>query len=99
MTLTEKQKKYRHYHPGRLINMNILQLKNYCPQIKEELYNKEELQNKLSLHIFFLVKLQKYKKKIIIIIEEPEKKQVEALKVLKTNTQKLAIKYVIAENT
>ena len=43
MTLTEKQKKYRHYHLGRLINMNILQLKNYCPQIKEELYNKEEL--------------------------------------------------------
>ena len=97
MTLTEKQKKYRHYHLGRLINMNILQLKNYCPQIKEELYNKEELQNKLSLHILFLVKLQKYKKKKII--EEPEKKQVEALKVLKTNTQKLAIKYAIAENT
>ena len=27
MTLTEKQQKYQHNHPGKLINMNTLQVK------------------------------------------------------------------------
>ena len=30
MALTEKQQKYLHYHPGKLINMNILHVKNDC---------------------------------------------------------------------
>ena len=46
MVLTEKQQKHQHYHPKKLINMNILQVKKYCFLIKD----KE--QNKLSFHIF-----------------------------------------------
>ena len=30
MILTEKQQKYQHYHPEKLINMNILQVKKKC---------------------------------------------------------------------
>ena len=40
---------------GNLINMNILQVKKYYSWIKDE------RQNKLSLHIFLLVKLQNNK--------------------------------------
>ena len=36
MILTEKQQKYRHYHQVILINMNILQVKNYYLLIKVE---------------------------------------------------------------
>ena len=36
MILIEKQQKYQHYHPEKLINMNILQVKKYYPLIKEE---------------------------------------------------------------
>ena len=36
MTLTEKQQKYQHSHPEKLMNMNILQVKKYYPQIKKE---------------------------------------------------------------
>ena len=36
MTLTEKQQIYQHYHLENLINMNILQVKKYQPQIKEQ---------------------------------------------------------------
>ena len=32
--LTEKQQKYQHYHLKKLINMNISQVKKYCPLIK-----------------------------------------------------------------
>ena len=35
MILTEKQQKYQLYHLKKLINMNILQVKKYYPQIKE----------------------------------------------------------------
>ena len=34
--LIEKQQKYQHYHPEKLINMNILQAKKYCHLIKVE---------------------------------------------------------------
>ena len=36
LILTEKQEKYRHYDLEKLVNMNILQVKKYCPHIKEE---------------------------------------------------------------
>ena len=36
MILTEKQQKYQHYNPEKLINMNILQVKKYYLLIKEE---------------------------------------------------------------
>ena len=36
MILTEKQQKYQHYHQVKLINMNILQVKNYYLLIKVE---------------------------------------------------------------
>ena len=36
MTLTEKQQKHQHYHQLKLINMNILQVKNYYLLIKVE---------------------------------------------------------------
>ena len=57
MILTEKQQKYQHYHPEKLINMNILQVKKYYLLIKEE------QQNKLSLYIRFWEKLMKIKQK------------------------------------
>ena len=34
ITLTEKQRKYQHYHPEKLINMNFLQVKKYYLLIK-----------------------------------------------------------------
>ena len=34
--LTEKQQKFQHYHLENLINMNILQVKKYCPLIKDK---------------------------------------------------------------
>ena len=37
MILIEKLQKYQHYHQVTLINMNILQLKEYNPLIKVEL--------------------------------------------------------------
>ena len=43
MTLTEKQQIYQHYHLENLINMNILQVKKYQPQIKEQRQNKISL--------------------------------------------------------
>ena len=36
MILTEKQQNYQHYHQVNSIHMNILQVKKYYPQIKEE---------------------------------------------------------------
>ena len=36
MILTEKNKKHQHYHPEKLINMNILQVKKYYLLIKEK---------------------------------------------------------------
>ena len=36
MILIEKQQKYQPYHPEKLINMNILQVKKYYPLMKEE---------------------------------------------------------------
>ena len=30
MILTEKQQKYQHCHPEKMINMNILQVKKWC---------------------------------------------------------------------
>ena len=36
MILTEKQQKYQHYLLEKVINMNILQVKKYYPQVKEE---------------------------------------------------------------
>ena len=35
MTLTENQQKYQHYHPEKLINMKILQVKKYYLLIKK----------------------------------------------------------------
>ena len=49
--LTEKQRKYQHYHPKKLIIINILQVKKYCLLIKDK------QQNKSSVHIFHLDKL------------------------------------------
>ena len=34
--LTEKKQKYQYYHRGKLININILQVKVYYPLIKED---------------------------------------------------------------
>ena len=34
--LTQKQQKYRHYYPEKMINMNILQVKKYYHPIKVE---------------------------------------------------------------
>ena len=36
LILTERQKKYQHYHLEKLINMNILQMKKYYQLIKED---------------------------------------------------------------
>ena len=36
MILREKQQKYQQYHPEKLKNMNILQVKKYYLPIKEE---------------------------------------------------------------
>ena len=43
--LTEKQQKYRHYRPVKLVNKNIFMAKEYY------LLNKLEIQNKLRLLI------------------------------------------------
>ena len=34
--LTEKQQKYQHYHPEKLINTNVLEANKSCPLIKVE---------------------------------------------------------------
>ena len=34
--IKEKQQKYQHYHPEKLINMNIVQVKKYFHLIKVE---------------------------------------------------------------
>ena len=36
MILTEKQQKYQHYHPEKLIDMNILEVKKLCLLIKDK---------------------------------------------------------------
>ena len=36
MILTEKQQKSQHYHQEKLLNMNILQVKEYCLLIKDK---------------------------------------------------------------
>ena len=36
MILTEKQQKQQHYHPEKLINMNILHVKRYYLLMKKE---------------------------------------------------------------
>ena len=72
--LTEKEQKYQHSHREKLINMNILQVNKFYPQIKEE------SQNKISLLILLQEKLQKNKEKKKNNIRL---KQVEALKALK----------------
>ena len=33
---TEKQQKYQHHHLEKLVNMNILQVKKYCPLTKDK---------------------------------------------------------------
>ena len=38
MILTEKQQKYQNYHRVKLINMNILQVKNITSQSKENVF-------------------------------------------------------------
>ena len=40
MILTKKQRKDKHYHHVKLINMNILQVKKYCLLIKVEIQKK-----------------------------------------------------------
>ena len=35
-TLTDEQQKYQHYPVEKLINMNILHVKKYCPLIKDK---------------------------------------------------------------
>ena len=50
MILTQEQQKYQNYPEVKVINMNILQAKKYYHLIKTE------QQNKLSLHILYLVK-------------------------------------------
>ena len=57
LILTERQKKYQHYHLEKLINMNILQMKKYYQLIKED------RQNKLRLHVFLQEKLETKKRK------------------------------------
>ena len=36
MILTEKQQKYQHDHQEKLLNINIFQVKKYCPLIKDK---------------------------------------------------------------
>ena len=36
MILTEKEQKYQHHHPQKLINMNILHVKKYYLLIREQ---------------------------------------------------------------
>ena len=48
MILAEKQKKYKHYHHVKLINMNILQAKKYYLQIKSELNSKLSFRESFS---------------------------------------------------
>ena len=55
MILTEKQQKSDHYYPGKLINMNFLQMKKYFLLIKEE------SKKKLSFHVLLQEKLLKIK--------------------------------------
>ena len=50
MILTQEQQKYQNYPEVKVVNMNILQAKKYYHLIKIE------QQNKLSLHILYLVK-------------------------------------------
>ena len=34
--LTEKQQNFQHYHPVKLLNINILQVKKYCLVMKDK---------------------------------------------------------------
>ena len=36
LILIEKQRKHQHYNLEKLINMNIIQVEKYCPQIKDK---------------------------------------------------------------
>ena len=57
MLLTEKQQKNHDYYLEKMINMNILPVKKYCPLIKNEEYSK------VMLHILHKEKLLKNKQK------------------------------------
>ena len=87
MILKEKQQKYQHYHQAKLIKMNILWVKKYCPLIKGE------IQSKLSLYF----SLGKALKRHTEGIQDQGRKQIDTLKVLEPNTQQLAIKDAIPE--
>ena len=43
MILTKKQQRYQHYHQLKLISTNILQVKEYYTQIKEEWHSKQSM--------------------------------------------------------
>ena len=91
MILIEKLQKYQPYHHKKLKNINILQVKKYYLLIKKN--NKKIEQAK-----FTYSPLGKDFEKQRKTIEEPKENQVDALKVLKTDTQKLAIKNMIPED-
>ena len=80
--LTEKQQKYQHYYPEKVINMNILQAKKYYLQIKEEWHNK------ISFHILLLERLLKNKQEQL----EKKEKQKEMLLQIKSNDLRLYLK-------
>ena len=71
--LTETKQKYQHYHPEKLINMIILQVKKYYHLIEEN-----NGTNKVYLFSFRKAFEEKIK-----TIEEQRKKSVQALEVLK----------------
>ena len=68
MILTEKHQRYRYYHPVKLVNTNILQVKKYCH---------------LEQANFAYSRLGKAFEKQIKTIEEQGKKQIKSLQVLK----------------
>ena len=85
MTLTEKQQKHQHYHQVKLININILQVKEYYLLIKLE----------LQIKLIYLFYYWKNFEKLAKTIEDQGRKQIDDLKVLKSDTQQLPIKDVI----
>ena len=90
MILMEELQKYQPYHQEKLKNMNILQVKKNYLLIKKK---KTIEQAKFTYSL-----LGKAFEKQIKTIEEPKENQADALKVFKTDTQKLAIKNMIPED-
>ena len=82
MILIKRQLKYQLYHQAKFINMNISTVKIYL------------LKNKLDLLILLYEKLSKNKWRQLKI---KRKKQVEALNILKSNSQ-LTIEDLISKN-